>query len=199
MHIPNYKCHCRWQLPQLLGTHSMKFLTCWFLKHLLGASDTQELEVFILSSDYFYLVKKDSETLSGVCSTGSLQPQFLNSEWQHLSTPAGCPRAAFHFIPRASRSCSRHCSNGTISHTSASAHALRVCTDTPALWEQRESYSRDDSVPPDDSLGSENKTGIFLDTNVRSITYYFEGHLQSRDGIMKLSLVSSGICVSYLK
>lgn len=51
----------------------------------------------------------------------------------------------------------------------------------------------------DDSWGSENKTGIFLDTNVRSITYYFEGHLQSRDGIMKLSLLASGICVSYLK
>lgn len=39
----------------------------------------------------------------------------------------------------------------------------------------------------DDFLGSKNKTGIFLDTNVRSITYYFEGHLQSRDGIMKQS------------
>lgn len=48
-------------------------------------------------------------------------------------------------------------------------------------------------------LGSKKKTGIFLDTNVRSITYYFEGHLQSRDGIMKLSLVISEICVSYLE
>lgn len=51
---------------------------------------------------------------------------------------------------------------------------------------------------PDEFLGSEKKTGIFLDTNVRSITYYFEGHLQSRDG-MKLSLVTSGIFVSYLE
>lgn len=65
-------------------------------------------------------------------------------------------------------------------------HPLRISTDTPALWEQGNSTAEVILFLADDFLGSKNKTGIFLDTNVRSLTYYFEGHLQSIDGIMKL-------------